>query len=39
MQWLRRNLITGVVVIVPIAISVAAFIWMFGLIDGVMGPI
>lgn len=39
MQWLRRNLITGIVVIVPIAISVAAFIWLFGLIDGVMGPI
>ena len=39
MQWLRRSLVTGVVVIVPIAISVAAFIWTFGLIDGVMGPI
>ena len=39
MQWLRRSLITGIVVIVPIAISVAAFIWLFGLIDGVMGPI
>ena len=39
MQWLRRSLIAGIVVIVPIAISVAAFIWLFGLIDGVMGPI
>ena len=39
MQWLRRSLIAGFVVIVPLIISVAAFIWLFQLIDGVMGPV
>ncbi len=39
MQWLRRNLITGIVFIVPLALSVAVFVWLFGLIDGVMGPV
>ena len=38
MQWLRRNLITGLVVTVPLIITVAAFVWLFQLIDGVMGP-
>lgn len=38
MQWLRRSLIAGFVVIVPLVISVAAFVWLFGFIDGVMGP-
>ena len=39
MQWLRRSLIAGFVVIVPLVISVAAFVWLFQLIDGVMGPV
>lgn len=39
MQWLRRSLVTGFVVIVPLVISVAAFVWLFQLIDGVMGPV
>ena len=39
MQWLRRSLIAGTVVIVPLVISVTAFIWLFQLIDGVMGPV
>lgn len=39
MQWLRRSLIAGFVVIVPLVISVAAFFWLFQLIDGVMGPV
>ena len=38
MQLLRRSLITGFVVTVPLMISVAAFVWLFQLIDGVMGP-
>ena len=39
MQLLRRSLITGFVVTVPLIISVAAFVWLFQLIDGVMGPL
>lgn len=38
MQLLRRSLITGFVVTVPLIISVVAFVWLFQLIDGVMGP-
>lgn len=39
MQWLRRSFGTGLVVIVPLVISIAAFVWLFGLIDGVMVPV
>ena len=39
MQLLRRSLITGFVVTVPLIISVVAFVWLFQLIDGVMGPL
>lgn len=39
MQWLRSSLIAGFVVIVPLVISVAAFVWLFQFIDGVMGPV
>jgi len=39
MQWLRRSFIAGFFVTVPLVISVAAFIWIFRLIDGVVGPI
>lgn len=39
MQWLRRSLIAGTVIIVPLVISVTAFSWLFQLIDGVMGPV
>ena len=39
MSWFRRSLIAGTVVIVPLVISVAAFIWLFQLIDGVMRPV
>ena len=38
MQWLRRSFIAGFFVTVPLVISVAAFIWIFGLIDGFVGP-
>lgn len=39
MKWLRRSLVTGFVVTVPLVISVAAFVWLFQLIDGVMVPV
>jgi len=37
-QWLRRNFIAGFFVIVPLVISVAAFIWIFGIVDGLTSP-
>ncbi len=39
MQWLRRSLVTGFVVTVPLIITVAAFVWLFQLIDRVMSPV
>ncbi len=39
MQWLRRRFLAGLFVTVPLAVSVAAFIWTFRLIDGVLGPL
>ena len=38
MQWLRRNFIAGFFVTVPLFISVAAIIWLFGLVDGLTTP-
>ena len=38
-HWLRLRLVTGFIVTVPLVISVAAFIWLFQLIDGVMVPV
>jgi uncharacterized membrane protein len=38
MQWLRRSFIAGFFVTVPLVISVAAFVWVFRLIDGFVGP-
>jgi uncharacterized membrane protein len=38
MQWLRRNFIAGFFVTVPLFISVAAFIWIFGIVDGLTTP-
>jgi uncharacterized membrane protein len=37
-QWVRRSFITGFFVMVPLVITVAAFVWIFGLIDGFVGP-
>ena len=37
-QWLRRRFIAGLFVTVPLVISVAAFVWIFRLIDGFVGP-
>jgi uncharacterized membrane protein len=38
MHWLRRSFIAGFFVVVPLFISVAAFIWVFGVVDGLTGP-
>src|SRR5918995_1989206 len=37
-QWLRRSFIAGFFVTVPLVISVFAFIWIFRLVDGFVGP-
>jgi uncharacterized membrane protein len=36
--WIRRSFIAGFFVTVPLVISVAAFVWIFRLIDGFVGP-
>ena len=38
MIWLRRSFVTGFFVTVPLFISVAAFIWMFNIVDGLTTP-
>jgi uncharacterized membrane protein len=38
MFWLRRSFITGFFVTVPLVISVAAFVWTFRFVDGLLGP-
>jgi uncharacterized membrane protein len=38
-SWLRRRFITGLVVTVPLVISVAALVWIFNFIDGVTAPL
>ena len=39
MQWLRRSFLAGFFVTVPLFISVAAFIWIFGVVDGLTTPL
>ena len=39
MQWLRRRFIAGFFVTVPLFISVAAVIWIFGIVDGLTTPL
>ncbi len=39
MQWLRRRFIAGFFVTVPLVISVAALVWIFGIIDGFTSPV
>ncbi len=39
MHWLRRSFVTGFFVTVPLAVSVVAFVWMFRVVDGFVGPI
>jgi uncharacterized membrane protein len=38
-QWLRGSFITGFFVTVPLFITVAALIWLFGVVDGLTTPI
>jgi uncharacterized membrane protein len=38
MHWLRRSFITGFFVTVPLFISVAAFVWIFNVVDGLTTP-
>ena len=38
-QWLRRSFVTGFFVTVPLVVSVAAFVWIFRQVDGVLGPL
>jgi uncharacterized membrane protein len=39
MLWLRRSFIAGFFVVVPLFISVAAIIWLFGVVDGLTSPL
>jgi uncharacterized membrane protein len=39
MQWLRRSFLAGFFVTVPLFISVAALIWIFGVVDGLTTPL
>jgi uncharacterized membrane protein len=39
MQWLRRTFIAGFFVVVPLFVTVAALIWIFGVVDGLTSPI
>jgi len=39
MHWLRRSFIAGLFVAVPLVISVAALVWIFGIIDGFTAPL
>jgi uncharacterized membrane protein len=38
MLWLRRSFIAGFFVTVPLFISVAAFLWLFTVVDGLTTP-
>lgn len=38
LHWLRRSFIAGFFVTVPLFITVAAFIWLFGIVDGLTSP-
>lgn len=39
MQWLRRSFIAGFFVTVPLFITVAAFVWLFRIVDGLTSPL
>ena len=38
-QWLRRSFVAGFFVMVPVAISIAAFVWIIGVVDGFTAPL
>ena len=37
--WIRRRLLTGFLVSIPLIISVFALVWIFGIIDGLTAPL
>ena len=39
MAWLRRKFLTGLVVTVPLLITVVTLVWMFRFVDGVARPL
>jgi uncharacterized membrane protein len=39
LQWLRRSFIAGFFVTVPLFVSVAAFVWLAGVVDELTGPL
>jgi uncharacterized membrane protein len=39
MAWLRRTFLAGFFVTVPLVISVAALVWIFGIIDSFTAPV
>jgi uncharacterized membrane protein len=39
MQWLRRSFLAGFFVTVPLFISVAAFVWLFEVVEGLTSPL
>jgi uncharacterized membrane protein len=39
MGWLRRSFVAGFFVTVPLFISVAALVWIFGVVDGLTTPL
>ena len=39
MQWLRRSFVAGFFVTVPLVVSVAALVWIFGIMDGFTAPV
>ena len=38
-QWLRRRFIAGFFITVPLVLSIAALVWIFGIIDGFTAPL
>ncbi len=39
LAWFRRRFLAGFIVTVPLFITVAAFIWIFGIVDGLTEPL
>jgi uncharacterized membrane protein len=39
MGWLRRTFLTGIVVTVPLIVSLVTLIWVFGVVDDVARPV
>ena len=38
-QWLRRRFVTGLVITVPLVLSVVTLVWAFQVVDGLVGPL